>query len=238
MKNEIIHLSGCDCSGKSTICGILSKKLGYPIKHFDKPNSMLEAKNDYFNFLKFLDKSYICDRFHDGEKIYAPLYRGYTIDYLQDFEKKLRKIPYLFVNTYASVDTLLRRADVRGEDFLKREDFKKVVKLFETYVFDQSMPYLRINTENNDPEGNSNKILEKMEIIREFNSKNKKKDIYFGNIEGDIFVIINDEKLIDEIKYEMYEDGLYYRCWFTTNESDDFIEFQKSKLNIKKIIKF
>ena len=28
MKNEIIHLSGCDCSGKSTICGILSKKLG------------------------------------------------------------------------------------------------------------------------------------------------------------------------------------------------------------------
>ena len=100
------------------------------------------------------------------------------------------------------------------------------------------MPYLRINTENNDPEGNSNKILEKMEIIREFNSKNKKKDIYFGNIEGDIFVIINDEKLIDEIKYEMYEDGLYYRCWFTTNESDDFVEFQKSKLNIKKIVKF
>ena len=100
------------------------------------------------------------------------------------------------------------------------------------------MPYLRINTENNDPEGNSNKILEKMEIIREFNSKNKKKDIYFGNIEGDIFVIINDEKLIDEIKYEMYEDGLYYRCWFTTNESDDFVEFQKNKLNIKKIIKF
>ena len=132
----------------------------------------------------------------------------------------------------------MRRADVRGEDFLKRDDFKKVVKLFETYVFDQSMPYLRINTENNDPEGNSNKILEKMEIIREFNSKNKKKDIYFGNIEGDIFVIINDEKLIDEIKYEMYEDGLYYRCWFTTNESDDFVEFQKSKLNIKKIIKF
>ena len=132
----------------------------------------------------------------------------------------------------------MQRADIRGEDYLKRDDFKKVVKLFETYVFDQSMPYLRINTENNDPEGNSNKILEKMEIIREFNSKNKKKDIYFGNIEGDIFVIINDEKLIDEIKYEMYEDVLYYRCWFTTNESDDFVEFQKSKLNIKKIVKF
>ena len=126
----------------------------------------------------------------------------------------------------------MRRAEIRGEDFLKRDDFKKVVKLFETYVFDQSMPYLRINTENNDPEGNSNKILEKMEIIREFNSKNKKKDIYFGNIEGDIFVIINDEKLIDEIKYEMYEDGLYYRCWFTTNESDDFVEFQKNKLKL------
>ena len=123
-------------------------------------------------------------------------------------------------------------------NIIVKNNFKKVIKLFETYVFDQSMPYLRINTENNDPEGKSNKILEKMEIITEFNSKNKKKDIYFGNIEGDIFVIINDEKLIDEIKYEMYEDGLYYRCWFTTNESDDFVEFQKSKLNIKKIIKF
>ena len=238
-KNEIIHLSGCDCSGKTTICEKLSKKTGYSIKHFDKPKSMLDAKNEYFNFIKFLDKSYICDRLHDGEYIYAPLYRGYTADYLSQFEKKLRKIPYLFVNTTAGLDTLLKRANQRGEDFVKLEDFKKVVDLFDKYLFSQSMPYIRIDTELNDSEFNTNKILEYMVDIRDLHKKNKNKDIYFGNLEANYLIIMNNVELIDEVKFDLLEKGIYYRSWFTTNENKDFVNMQKDKLpNLEKVLKF
>ena len=120
----IIHLSGMDCTLKTTLCKLLSESLNCNIVHFDKPKDMLDGKNQYFSFINdnnYIDKNIICDRFHDGEHVYAPLYRGYESTYIEEFEELLRNIPYLFVNTTSDIEIIKQRILNRGEDFVKEE---------------------------------------------------------------------------------------------------------------------
>ena len=50
---DIIHVSGCDLTTKSTICKFLKEKTNYEIKHFDKVKTLEEGKQQYFDFLKY-----------------------------------------------------------------------------------------------------------------------------------------------------------------------------------------
>ena len=237
---DIIHVSGCDLTTKSTICKFLKEKTNYEIKHFDKVKTLEEGKQQYCDFLKYEhNKNYICDRFHDGEWVYAPLYRNYKGNYLNEIENELRKFPYLFVNTYCDIDVIEERLRQREENYVKTEDFKTILDSFYDYTMEQNMPYLRINTNIADSEKYANYILKCFNIIKEIFKENTKNDIYCGNFEAKNLVVISDKIFFDEIKYELINSGVYENCWMSTNNDKKFINKTKKLLpNITNVKKF
>lgn len=234
----VIHLGGVDCSGKSTLCKKLSEILNCEITHFDKPKDLEDGKRQYFSFQNSINvnKDIICDRYHDGEYIYAPLYRGYEADYLKEFETELRKMPYLFINTFASLSTIINRAKSRGEDFVKEEDFNNVLKLYDRYVMKQSMPYIRINTNESNIDLYLKRILKSIDIIKklyDFNVKNNCKTIYYGNIEANTIIVTTQQNL-HNVKLKIKDD--YNNYWITTNEDNEFIKYQTDLLCPNKVL--
>ena len=157
MDKIITHVTGCDGSGKSTLCETLVRDLNGIYTHFSNPKDKADGKQQYFDFLeqnKSDNKMYICDRFHDGEWIYAPIYRGYTGDYLNDFERAvINDHNYLLIFVTASLETILNRTKIRGEDFVKEEHFQLVLDNFKyNYLMNQRMPFTIIDTTNTSPE--------------------------------------------------------------------------------------
>ncbi len=231
----IYHISGCDCTVKTTLCNMLNKKLNLEVVHFDKPKNMEDGKEQYFNFLNTLNKDIICDRFHDGEYIYAPLYRGYTANYLNEFETELRKKPYLFVNTYSNLDTIIKRAQKRGEDFVNFNDFEKVLSLFQSYIKTQNMPYIILDTtestEDNDIiDKYTDLIIRYGKVIKQLFDNNKDGDIYFGCLNAKYTIEAPDYETLLARKEKMLNNNagiLYDQCWFTTTKNKEFLYLQK-----------
>lgn len=237
----IIHCSGMDCTGKSTICKKLSELLKCPIQHFDKPKDLDDGKKQYFDFQKNINsnKNIICDRYHDGEYIYAPLYRGYEADYLHEFENELRKSPYLFVNTIASLNTIIERIKTRGEDFVKEEHYQNVLDLFERYIEKQSMPYIKINTDDSNIDCYLKQILSAIDIVQKlynFKVKNVCQNLYYGNIVAKYFIIVDDDITLEQVKEKIITEGIYHDSWITTSEDKNFVNYQIELLQPKNII--
>jgi uracil-DNA glycosylase family 4 len=158
-------ISGMDGVGKSTIAQNVCEKLNGEITHFSNPKDMKDGKTQYFNFLdniENLSKLYVCDRFHDGEWVYAPIYRNYIANYMDEIENKIiQDNNYLFLYIKAEFDTILERIRVRGEDFVKPEHFKTVIKNFETnFLLEQKLPFITINTTYGTIESNTKKAVD------------------------------------------------------------------------------
>jgi thymidylate kinase len=110
MAYQIYAIEGLDRLGKSTLIdGILNKKGYYEVVHFSKPRvlstyqvtkpegavpekslPLWHYQRASFRNSMLLATSkarLIFDRWHLGEAVYSPLYRGYSGDYVFDFER-------------------------------------------------------------------------------------------------------------------------------------------------------
>jgi thymidylate kinase len=157
MKNDFIILIGSDGAGKSTVAQGLNKVLGYPVEHHGPVKSHEEGYHEYFNSIKNTDYSVIKDRFHEGERIFAPLYRNYEANYFPKLESELLyKFNPLLVLVYAPFKTITKRLQERGEDFVKPEHFEycydKVVEIFNQ----SNLPKMIVDTNEHSP----NEIVE------------------------------------------------------------------------------
>lgn len=115
---NIFAIEGIDRLGKSTLINGLRSKLGYhEVIHFQKPDLLEYYSQDTFicplpdyvrddpkkraqfqyqyasfmNSMRLADAPgarIIFDRWHLGEVVYSPLYRGYSGDYVFDLEKE------------------------------------------------------------------------------------------------------------------------------------------------------
>jgi thymidylate kinase len=92
--------------GKSTLIEGIRNKLGYyQVIHFSKPevldyyNSVPDGTPQYwYQYFSFVNSMHIAksagariifDRWHIGEVVYSPMYRGYSGDYVYDLEEKI-----------------------------------------------------------------------------------------------------------------------------------------------------
>jgi len=228
----IITVAGCDGTGKTTICNNLSKRINCNITHFDKPKNLMDGKNQYFNFLKTIDKNdnIICDRFHDGEHVYAPLYRNYESDYLPELEVELRKHPFLLVYVKANKSIIEKRLLERGEDYIKLSDINKISRLYNKFLLKQSLPYIIIDTSTIDLKDNVDLIADNVNIIQNLFNYNKGNDIYFGNILSKKMVVLNDTSFKRKFRSN-YKD-----YWFTTKRNEEFFNYQLKTLRPKEIL--
>lgn len=159
-KQDFIILIGSDGAGKSTIAEELNKALGYPVEHHGSVKSYFDGKQEYFNSIYNTNYSVIKDRFHEGEKIFAPLYRGYEADYFDELERELKyRFNVLLVLVNAPFITILNRISVRGEDYVKPEHieycYNKVTDIFN----ESTLPKMMIDTTMFTPSENVEKII-------------------------------------------------------------------------------
>lgn len=144
-----IIFEGIDRSGKSSVISEFLKyqdlycsRAMYTTIHFSAPPDTLKGKKlsnnekmyyikrSYYSFAKFLSNSdnVLCDRFHLGEAIYAPIYRNYYPTYIRDLECTLNdNNNSLLVLLYCSKDTIIKRFDNKGIDI---SDISKILKMY------------------------------------------------------------------------------------------------------------
>lgn len=163
MKNNFIILIGSDGAGKSTIAECLNRAIGYPIEHHGSVKSYEQGLTEYFSSIKNINYSVIKDRFHEGEKIFAPLYRGYEADYFDELERELKyKFNPLLVLINAPFNTILERIYIRGEDYVKPEHFEycynKVIDIFN----ESNLPKMMVDTTMFKPHENVEKIIQRL----------------------------------------------------------------------------
>ena len=143
----IIHITGQNGAGKTTLCNNLAKKLNLNVIHFDKVKTMEEGKKQYFDFLNnYNNEDIILDRFYDGEWVYAPIYRNYEANYLNEIENKIKNFNYLLIFVKCDINEIAKRLDIRGEDYLKSEHYQLEYDNFIKFINKQSLPYVILDT--------------------------------------------------------------------------------------------
>jgi uracil-DNA glycosylase family 4 len=153
----ITVIAGVDGTGKSTLANNLIKDLNGDYVHFSNPKDMADGKKQYFDFLRSTDKDklYICDRYHDGEWVYAPLYRGYMPNYMVELETELiQNHNYLLTYVTADVNEIIRRTRERGEDFVKSESHYQILldNYMNNFLTKQTLPFTIVDTTNTTPD--------------------------------------------------------------------------------------
>ena len=134
MLNVIVE--GIDRIGKDTFIERLHDETGYQIVHSGKPKeirafdySCKKYQEEYFKFwfsvMKDSKPGFIFNRFHLGEFVYSPLYRGYEPgEYLYELEKTVldKTVLVLLYTTDFSIIT----DDGESFDFTKKEQEQKM----------------------------------------------------------------------------------------------------------------
>ncbi len=226
----ITHITGMDATGKSTLSEKLCKELNGEYIHFSNPKDMNDGREQYLNFLRQVDKNktYICDRFHDGEWVYAPIYRNYKACYMNEIESEIKKTDkYMLAYIYADLETIKERIKVRGEDFVKEEHYQLVIDNFKNnFLMEQQLPFTMINTSSGTVESNYEllkKSFEKVNSILEKECKIQPR----GNINAKYMVVSNIEKngvvmpKDNKLCKQLIEAGIYLDCWFTHIDSEN-----------------
>lgn len=160
MKKKMIIFCGADGSGKTTLAGEISRLTGFPVEHHGPVHTYLEGKMQYFHDVYKNDYSVIKDRFYEGEVIFAPLYRGYEADYIEELEDLIiEKFDPLLIYVHAPFDVLVKRCKERGEDFIKNDaDMFYFYELTNKFFNMSKLPKIMINSDDFTLENNVEKI--------------------------------------------------------------------------------
>lgn len=243
---NIITITGANGAGKSTIAEELLKEMDFKYTHFSNPKDMEDGKKQYYDFLDNLDnKNYLCDRFFEGEWIYAPIYRKYEPNYLRDIENKIaQNNNFLFIYVTADLNKIIERIDIRGEDFMKREHLGLERELFDKFIFQtQRLPFLQVDTTKTPLNDNLilikesyNKLLNIYNNIRRCNLCNDVLDpvpLPRGNLQAKYFIVGQNPggrgQKKGKVYYNVFGGGgtseflnevlikanIYKECWFT-----------------------
>lgn len=141
----IIILEGIDGSGKSTLARRLLA--ASPIEAFIEHRGPIKGsvKEEYVDPLLNVrdDQLLITDRWHVGEMIYGPIYRGVSLvrPVVSEIETLLDDLHAVRIIMSPGLDVVLDRLRERGEDYLQPEHVEPVYRFYESYarVFDYNV---------------------------------------------------------------------------------------------------
>jgi nicotinamide riboside kinase len=140
-------IDGVDRLGKSTLAKTIMDQLGYHLYvHYDKPKALSfygtdinrskeifqrKCNDTMFNLLRS-PINIVVDRTHLGEMVYAPLYRGYSGDYVYSLEEDLLcEKPYTAPEEIKLILLITSNFDFitddgQSFDFSKKEDEQRM----------------------------------------------------------------------------------------------------------------
>ena len=129
-----VIVEGVDCSGKTTFCKwiveqLINWKVNVEFSHHGPLRASVRREYyDPLNDLCLYPTVLVGDRWHLGEMVYGPLYRGSSEmddEELSEIEKLLNKLGAKKILLDPPEEIVKERMLKRGEDFLQQEDLHK-----------------------------------------------------------------------------------------------------------------
>lgn len=159
----IIIIEGVDCGGKGWMAERLLKKMPncYYLKHGNRPQNASEFEiaklhtsyktmlKTYYQAIQPVNGTLIMDRFYQSELVYGSMLRGYTPDkdpFYKELEKRILHERHLYLEIYASEGDILKRMEIKEEDYLKKEMVPKIIQGYKDYYKTCSLNKLRIHS--------------------------------------------------------------------------------------------
>lgn len=149
----IVLIEGIDGSGKSTLADRVEEISKKRVIRFHKSqpqndNALIEY---FFPLLEMNDPEclYLLDRWHVGEIIYGPIYRGKSIfdnSSLDLVEKTLDDLGALKIIMSPSLRTVKTRLLSRGDDFILPEHVETVFDFYQAYGLQHNYAMLNTST--------------------------------------------------------------------------------------------
>lgn len=149
----LVIVEGADGVGKTTFVQHLVQLTGATSLHRGVPEKepWAEYTDDLLGYRPREDAEHgvnhiVCDRWHWGELIYGPLYRGESKlgwDGFQALNEWLNRRGAIIVYLDHDHDAILRRWSKRGEDYLKPKDLAHVLEAYENIAVKSTVPVLR-----------------------------------------------------------------------------------------------
>lgn len=135
----IIILEGVDGAGKSTLAKKIAALSPLPVRLEHRGEIKSTPEEEYIKPLMYSrdDELIIADRWHVGEMIYGPIYRGKSLvagDYNRIIEGLLDTLGAAKVILSPSLKVVRNRLAKRGEDYLQPNDVAAVHAFYETYA--------------------------------------------------------------------------------------------------------
>lgn len=147
----LIILEGCDNTGKSTFAVAAAARVGAMVQHFGPPKDAFAEYMDALYDYEHNGKHVIFDRFHLGEEVYGPLYRGGSqlkVAQLYAIEDRINRLGGVLVHLTHAPQEIQRRHKLEGEKFLVHDHIETVLMEFWS-VFERSR--IRLKTSFCDP---------------------------------------------------------------------------------------
>lgn len=153
-------IEGCDCTGKTTLIKEFLKHDKYkkfkvihcsaPPKDLSRGKQYQFCKKQYEKIVREMNKGsdLLLDRFHLGEAVYAPIFRGYFPDYIRDLEKTMKNVKLVVLSAHSSV--VEDRFDGK---FITKAQIPGILKGFESqFYLSEIKDKILINTSLLSPE--------------------------------------------------------------------------------------
>lgn len=126
----LVVLEGVDGAGKTSLVDRLTEQSSVETRTLHRAQLKRDPEDEYITdllgtYTPNTKELLVCDRWHLGELIYGPLYRGKSaVDsgMLMRIERLLDKLGAFRLNVTCDLNTLTRRLAVRGEDYLRAGD--------------------------------------------------------------------------------------------------------------------
>ncbi len=157
----ILIVEGPDLSGKTYAIEKIAKHFnsGFILKNTFKPKKLKDTAkiyNQYWSLLKLVahyqvaktDELIILDRFYPSQAVYSYL-RGRddledpSILTLEDFCKKLG-VKMIYLET--DLQELETRYEIRGDEYIKKEQLRKLKERYDLFMSNTKLPMLKVNT--------------------------------------------------------------------------------------------
>lgn len=136
----VIILEGIDGSGKSTLADEIIDMSPIPARYLHRGPLEGTVEEELIYPLQNIkpDELLVCDRWHVGEMIYGPIYRGKSQVqgvYHDIIENLLWDLNAVKVILSPDPGLIADRLDERGEDYLQPEHFDEIYQAYESYAF-------------------------------------------------------------------------------------------------------
>lgn len=138
----LIIIEGIDGSGKSTLANMIQEvaQNNYNVIRAHRGPMKGSVVEEYVKPLFEVGPNdlLIADRWHVGEMIYGPIYRGvsYVDSVLEHIENILDDLAAVKIVMLTPREIVRERLAGRGEEFLKEKDFDQVYDFYEKFAVD------------------------------------------------------------------------------------------------------